>query len=153
MSDRPLWRVNLPYIVIALLDVFAIGLGGGVPVLAIVYGAGVGWWLVRRGPEVLPETSPASEGPSVPRAALRTLIARSAALTAVSLVVLLVVWVPSIPHAFDPAFDPASVGIPLILYTQHASMIGWLVLMLVVSPVLQFAMTVTGGAIALAVRP
>jgi hypothetical protein len=41
MSGPPLWRASLPYIVIGLLDVFAIGLGMGVPVLAIVYGAGL----------------------------------------------------------------------------------------------------------------
>lgn len=153
MSDRPLWRVNLPYIVIGLLDVFAIGLGMGVPVLALVYGAGVGWWLVRRGPQVLPEALPALDGTSIPRAVLRTLLARSAALASVSFVVLLAVWGPSIPLAFDPAFDTAASGIPLILYTPHASMIGWLVLMIVVSPVLQFAITVASGALALAVRP
>ncbi|MHB1135999.1 MAG: hypothetical protein ACYCXR_05715 [Coriobacteriia bacterium] len=153
MPDRPLWRVNLPYIVIGLLDVFAIGLGMGVPALALVYGAGVGWWLVRRGPQVLPEALPAPEGPSISRAALRSLLAQSAALAAVSLVVLLALWGPSIPLAFDPEFDTAGSGIPLILYTPHASMIGWLVLMIVVSPVLQFAITVASGALALAARP
>lgn len=153
MSEGPLWRVNLPYIVIGLLDVFAIGLGMGVPVLALILGAGVGWWLVRRGPHVLHEVLPAPEGPSIPRTALRSLLGQSAALVCVSFVVLLAVWGPSIPLAFDPEFDTAAAGIPLIFYTPHASMIGWLILMIVVSPLLQFAMTVTGGALALAARP
>lgn len=153
MPDRPLWRVNLPYIVIGLLDVFAIGLGMGVPVFALVLGAGVGWWLIRRGPQVLPEAMPSPQGPSMPRAALQTLLAQAAALAVVSFVVLLAVWGPSIPLAFDPEFDTAGLGIPLILYTPHASMIGWLVLMIVVSPLLQFMATVTCGALALVARP
>lgn len=152
MLDRPLWRVNLPYIVIGLLDVFTIGLGMGVPVLAIAYGAGVGWWIVRRGPAVLPEASPVPAGPSIPRSALRVLLAQAAALAVVSLMVLLMVWAPSIPLALDPQLDAAATHIPLIFYTPRASMIGWLVLMLFISPLAQFAATVTGGVLALATR-
>lgn len=150
MSVRPLWRVNLPYIVIGLLDVFAIGLGMGVPLLAVPYGACVGWWLVRRGSDMLPGAVPAPAGPSVPRAAIRALLANAAALAVVSVLVLLVVWGPSIPSAFDPDFDTAGFGIPFLLYTPHASMVGWLVLMLVVSPLAQFTATIAGGALALA---
>lgn len=153
MSDRPLWRVNLPYIVIGLLDVFAIGLGMGVPVFAIILGAGLGWWLVRRGPGVLPEVSPVPAGPSVPRSALRTLLAQALTVSAVTFIVMLAVWGPSIPFAFDAGFDAAGFGIPLLLYTPHASMIGWLVLMIVVSPLLQFAAIATTGALALAAGP
>ncbi len=153
MSDRPLWRVNLPYITIGLLDVFAIGLGMGTPVFAIVLGAGLGWWLVRRGPQVLPEMPAAPQGPSVARSALRTLLAQALAVAGVSLLVLLAFWGPSIPLAFDPGFDAAAAGIPLILYTPQASLIGWLVLMILVSPLLQFAAVVTGGTLALAKGP
>ena len=153
MSDRPLWRANLPYIVIGLLDVFAIGLGMGVPVFAIILGAGLGWWLVRRGPRVLPEVSPVPAGPSVPRSAIRTLLAQSLAVSVVTFIVMLAVWGPSIPFAFDAEFDAAGFGIPLLLYTPHASMIGWLVLMIAVSPLLQFAAIATTGALALAAGP
>lgn len=153
MSDRPLWRVNLPYIVIGLLDVFAIGLGMGVPALAILFGAGLGWWLVRRGPGVLPEAPAIPAGPSVPRAAIRTHLAQALAVSAVTFVVMLAVWGPSIPFAFDPEFDTAGFGIPLILYTPHASMIGWLVLMILVSPLLQFAAIASAGALAIARGP
>ncbi len=153
MSDRPLWRVNLPYIVIGLLDVFAIGLGMGVPVIAIILGAGFGWWLVRRGPGVLPEMPPVPAGPAVPRSAIRTLLAQALAVSAVTFIVMLAVWGPSIPFAFDSGLDTAGFGIPLILYTPHASMIGWLVLMIVISPLVQFAAVVATGALALARGP
>ena len=151
MSGPPLWRANLPYIVIGLLDVFSIGLGMGVPVLAIVYGAVVGWWLVRRGPGVLPEAVPVPSGPSGSRRALRTLLGQSAALATVSLAVLLVVWGPLAVAVLYPGFDAAGAGMPLILPTPRASLIAWLVLMIVVSPLLQFGATVGGGALALAV--
>lgn len=152
MSGPPLWRANLPYIVIGLLDVFAIGLGMGVPVLAIVYGAGVGWWLVRRGPSVLPDAIPVSAGPVGSRRALRTLLGQSAALATVSLAVLLVVWGPLALQVLDPGFDAAGFAMPLILPTPRASMIAWLVLTIVVAPLLQFGATFGGGALARAVR-
>ena len=68
-------------------------------------------------------------------------------------IVMLAVWGPSIPSAFDAGFDTAGFGIPLLLYTPHASMIGWLVLMIAVSPLLQFAAIATTGALALAADP
>lgn len=152
MFGPPLWRANLPYIVIGLLDVFAIGLGMGVPVLAIVYGVVVGWWLIRRGPSVLPDAVPVLSGADGSRRALRTLLGQSAALATVSLSVLLVVWGPLAVAVLDSGFDAAGVGMPLILPTPRASLIAWLVLMIVVSPLLQFGATVGGGALALAVR-
>jgi len=63
MASAPFWRQNLPYIMIALLDVFGIGLASGLPILAVFYGFGVGWWFVRRGPYVLPESLPETVGP------------------------------------------------------------------------------------------
>lgn len=152
MAQRPLWRENLPYIVIALIDVFLIGVGMGVPLLAIVYGFGVGWWLVKHGPRVLPGVAPPSSGPDISRQALRSLLGQAAALAATSLVVLLAVWGPSIPLLVSPDLDVTQ-GIPLILRTPHASAIAWLVLTILGAPALQFMAVVTAGAITLARQP
>ena len=46
---------------------------------------------------------------------------------------------------FDPAANLANLGAPLILYEPVASFIGWLVLMIVISPFLQLLMTLFGS--------
>ncbi len=46
---------------------------------------------------------------------------------------------------FDPSADLANFGIPLILFDPTASFVGWLALMIVISPFLQFLMTLFGA--------
>jgi hypothetical protein len=144
---RSFWRDHLPEILIALANVFAVGLGMGVPFFAILLGFPVGWWLVRRFQRA---AGPAGLDPAT---GLRQLLVWGAGLAGVTLLLALVIWSPQIPNALDSAFDTTSFGIPLILYTPHASMIGWLVLMIVVSPVLQWMAVLTGGALALVTKP
>jgi len=143
---EPFWRTHLPTITIGLLDVFLIGLGMGVPFFAILLGFGVGWALARR-------PAPAATVPDDPvRVRARSLLGSAGALAVLSFFVLLVVWGPTLGNAFDPGFDAAEWGIPLILYTSRASTIAWYALMLVVSPLLQAMAVLTGGVVGLAVR-
>lgn len=135
-------RRLLPSIVIGLLDVFALGLGMGVPIFAILLGFPVGWWLARR-----------RAAAGLDQAAARAALVWGGLLAAASFAVLALVWGPHLPKAFDPAFDAAKWGIPLILYTSRASTIGWFVLMLVVSPVLQAMAVVTGAVAGFAAGP
>lgn len=141
MSTTPFWRQNIVPIAIALGGVFLIGAGMGVPVFAVLYGIPVGWWLGRR----------LAAGPDV-RAALRSLVLSAAGLTGVSLLVLAFIWGPHVYLAFDPEVDAVAFGIPLILYGSQASMAGWFVLMLVVAPLGQFALTVAAGVMAMLKR-
>jgi len=141
METTPFWRRHVAAIVIGLLDVFAIGLGMGVPIFAVALGFPVGWWLVTR-----------PDAGAISRATIRQLVLAGAGLAGASFVVLAVVWGPQVPNAFDPAFDAAEFGIPLILYGPQASMIGWLVLVMVVSPVLQGMALVSAGAVAMLAR-
>lgn len=144
--SEPFWRKQLPAIAAGLLNVFAIGLGMGVPFFAILLGLVVGWWYARHMEPV------SASAPDVMRAALGALLGAAGALAAVTFVLMLVIWGGAIPSAFDPSFDAARWGIPLILYKAQASLIGWLVLMIVISPALQFMAVVTGGVLGLAVR-
>jgi hypothetical protein len=153
MAGAPFWRQNLPYIVIALIDVFAIGIGLSLPILAVLYGFGVGWWLVRRGPHVLPESLPETGGPAVERARIRSLLAHAAALAVVTLVVLVFVWAGAIPVFLDPAVDAAELGVPLLLWASQPSKIAWLVLLFVAGPLAQFMAVVTAGTLAFARTP
>ena len=50
---------------------------------------------------------------------------------------------------FDPRADLANFGIPLILFDPQASFIGWLVLMIAISPFLQLLATLFGSHLTL----
>jgi hypothetical protein len=50
---------------------------------------------------------------------------------------MLLIWGPFSRMLLDPAADIAHFGIPMILYEPLASFIGWLVLMVFLSPFLQ----------------
>lgn len=144
--ERPFWREHLSSITIGLLDVFAIGLGMGVPVFAIALGFPVGWWLARRQQHEFG----LQPGDDVPRSMLRTLLVQAAALTMVSFIVLAVIWGMQLPTVFDPTVTASEWGIPNILYTSEASKVGWIVLMLLVSPVLQLAAVLASAMAAFA---
>jgi hypothetical protein len=73
-----------------------------------------------------------------------------ATLTAsVTLLGMVVIWGPTISFLFDPGRDLANTGVPMILYEPMASFIGWLVLMIVISPFLQLLTTLFGAYLAL----
>ncbi len=54
-------------------------------------------------------------------------------------------WGPAGRMLFDSSADVAEFGMPLILYTPRASFVGRLILMMVISPFLQFLMTLFGA--------
>jgi hypothetical protein len=123
----------------AALDLLCGALGMGVPVLCIALGFPVGWRIVR--------VLRLADIP-VPDALARILV--WAALTSgFTFVIMAVVWGRCVPMLFDPAADIANFGMPLILYEPRPSFVAWLVLMIVISPVLQFLVTVLGADVAL----
>lgn len=123
-----------------LLVIFTIGMGMGVPLLTILLGAVVGWFL----PEYL--SLPAELG----RDSLRALLRAAGLSSVISLVGLGVIWLPALSLLRDPAKDLTQFGMPLILYEPLASFIGWIVLMVLISPFMQFLMTLLGGMIRVA---
>jgi hypothetical protein len=136
MAHHRLVRLFLVYVV---LDVICIGGGMGVPIFCILLGLLVGWRLVR----VL-------ELPKRPLAESLASLLRAAVLTSgVTFVLMAALWATAVPMLFDPAADIAHFGIPLLLFQPRASLIAWLVLMILVSPVLQLPMTMFGGHVAL----
>ncbi len=122
-----------------LLDVRCVGAGMGVPIIAFFW-APVGWYLAMR------ITRRFFDLQSV----LRRVMAGAALTSALTGVGMLLIWGPTLTKLFDPAADLANFGIPLILYEPRASFIGWLVLMIVISPFLQFLMTLLGAHLTLA---
>jgi len=124
------WRTV--WILFVIADGICIGMGMGVPVFSIMLGFPAGWYFTRR---VL------ARGESA-ETALGESVAPSLVSAAVTFVCMAVIWGPSITLVFDPTFNFSEYGHPFILYDPFVSFIGWLVLMIVISPFLQLLATV-----------
>ena len=132
---RPLWALGI----FVLLDIICIGMGMGVPIFCILFGFLVGWLAVNYITATIT---------SIPQVFRRVLW--YATLTAsVTLLGMVVIWGPTISFLFDPARDLANTGVPMILYEPLPSFIGWLVLMILISPFLQLLTTLFGAYLTL----
>jgi hypothetical protein len=117
------------------LEIISIGMGMGVPIFTILFGFIVGLVI----PMVI-ETSAALTSRYLAK------IMRAAFITsAITFLGMAIIWLPTFTWLFDPARDLANFGIPMILYSPRASFIGWIVLMVLISPFLQFLMTLFGS--------
>ena len=111
----------------------------GVPIFCILFGFIVGYCVVRF------ITVKVTELPGVMQ---KTFVA--ALITAsLTFLAMLALWMPFASYLFDPAKDLANTGIPLILYEPRASLIGWIVLMVLISPFLQLLTTLFGAYLTL----
>jgi hypothetical protein len=114
-------------------------MGMGVPIFAILFGFLVGWFIVK----YITATTTA-----VPLVFRKTLLYAVLSST-VTLFWMIVIWTPTLSILFDPTRDIANFGVPLILYEPLASFIGWIVLMILISPFLQFLTTLFGAYLAM----
>jgi hypothetical protein len=111
------------------MDVLCAGLGMGVPVFCILLGFPLGWFAARRAELRLPE----------PAGAMRRALRYAFDTSAFTMALMLLVWSWAIRPLFNPLVDCGSMGVPLILYEPR------IILMVVVSPFLQFLMSVFGA--------
>jgi hypothetical protein len=133
--NKSLFSRNWFWIVLFLIgEVLSIGMGMGVPFFTILFGFLVGWIAPRfiQLPEALNPQH------------LRSMLKYALVTSAVSTLILGGIWLPTLKWLFDPSLDLANFGIPMILYTPRASFIGWIILMVLISPFLQFLMTLFG---------
>jgi hypothetical protein len=128
---KPIWA--LVYFI--LIDVIFIGMGMGVPFFCILMGIPLGWLVVLI---VTARTSGTRE-------VMWKVLVHAAIAAGITMVGMLIIWLPISTVLFDPGNDLLTTGTPLILYEPRASFIGWLGLMIVVSPVLQLLTTLFGA--------
>lgn len=133
------WRIAFAAYVMA--DVVCVGMGMGVPVFCIGFGFPVGWYIAMR----------AIRGSSAVRQTLRTVLLHAVATCLVTFVLMALIWGPTIQLLFDPTFDIANFGHPPILYDPTLSFVGWLVLMIFISPFLQLLTTLFSSYLTLSV--
>ena len=119
----------------AFLDIICAGAGMGVPFFCILLGLPVGWYIIRR---INARSLSARE-------ALLKILAAAGLTSAFTFILMVLVWAYSLLMFVDSNADLANYGIPMILYEPLPSFIGWLVLMIVISPFLQFLLTLFGA--------
>ena len=118
-----------------LLELLSIAMGMGVPFFTILFGFLVGLFIprfIRTDSELSPQ--------------YLALMLRAALISStVTLMIMALIWLPTLKWLFDSTRDLSNFGIPMILYSPRASFIGWIILMVLISPFIQFLMTLFGS--------
>ena len=134
-SIKPFWAFGI----FALLDLICVGMGMGVPIFCILFGFFVGWYIVRH----ITLTTPLATQ------VFRKVLWYASVTAAFTFLVMFIIWAPFATYFFDPARDLAQTGIPMILYEPRASFVGWIALMILISPFLQLLTTSFGAYLTL----
>jgi len=132
-------KLKIVFLIFAFLDLICVGMGMGVPIFCILFGFVVGWYIVRR--VTLQEDNPKDISKKSFKYAITTSL--------FTFIVMAILWGPTIKLLFIPGYDFKNFGIPLILYDPKFSFIGWLVLMIFISPFLQLLTTIFGAYLTL----
>ena len=119
--------------VFLIADIVATGMGMGVPIFNILLGFVVGLFIPHL--QSLQSMRLSQSLRSILRIAFLT--------SSFTFLLMAIIWLPTISVLFEPGRDLVNFGIPMILYEPLASFIGWIVLMVLVSPLLmEFTYTI-----------
>lgn len=130
---------KLAIVIYLILDTLFVGIGMGIPILCILFGFPVGWYLAKR--LTLSKLSLKDILTKILKYALYTSL--------FTFILMLIIWGPISTMLLDPNANFANFGIPMILYGPKISFIGWIILMIVISPFLQLLTTVFASQMAL----
>lgn len=129
------WNIGFKkaFLIYIILDLLCIGpFGMGVPFFSIIIGFPVGWYLAKR--IYQPDLSV--------KILLKRIFKYAIITSGFTLILMLFIWGMFFPMLWDVNADFANFGIPMILYNPKASFIGWMFLMIIISPFLQFLTTI-----------
>ncbi len=115
------------------------GIGMGVPILNILFGFLVGWYGARRAQILCRDR----------KKELLVIFRYSLICAGTTLIIMLAIWGTTFPMLFNPAADFVNFGHPMILFDPKISFIGWLVLMIIISPLLQLMASIFSAFITL----
>jgi prolipoprotein diacylglyceryltransferase len=133
------WNIKIVFLFYAILDVIFTGMGMGVPIFCIIFGFVVGWYIARR----LIQTHKDKQ------VVLKKIFRYSLTTVLVTFLLMCIIWGRVVPMIFDPSADFENFGHPFLLYDPKISFIGWLVLMIFISPFLQLLTTIFSSYITL----
>ena len=129
----------LVWLVYIFLDFICTGLCMGVPIFCIMLGFPTGWYISKRYSVIIDNKNDIIK---------KSFIAAIASIS-VTFILMLLIWGPSVVWVFDPQADFQNYGHPFFLYDPYISFIGWLILMMVVSPFLQLLTTIFAAYVTL----
>ena len=127
------------FAIFVIVDLVCVGMGMGVPLACILFGFFVGWYIAKR----------ATVATANVEDTLWKVLVQAIATSAFTFVVMSAIWGRTIPMIFNPSADYQNFGHPFILYDPKLSFIGWLVLMMAISPFLQLLTTIFGSYLTL----
>ncbi len=127
------------FLVYMLIDTFFVGIGMGVPFLCIMLGFPVGWYIAKQ--SALNEKDVST--------ILNEILKYSLYTAFFTFILMLGIWVPLSTILLNPGADFVNTGIPMILYDPKMSFIGWIFLMIFISPFLQLLSTVFASNVVL----
>lgn len=116
-----------------LSDTFAIGIGMGVPIFAIFLGFPFGWFFTNN---LLKKTAEKTN------MFYKQLLKISLITSLYTFLLMIIVWWKAGTIIFSSVEEIKNFGHPFILYDPKLSLIGWVILMVVISPFLQLLTTV-----------
>ena len=120
------------FLIYFILDTLFVGIGMGVPILNIIFGFPVGWYITKR----------LSNSPRNLKENLGVMLKYSFYTSLITFIWMVIIWVPISTMLINPTADFAHFGIPMILYDPKISFFGWIILMVFISPFLQLLTTV-----------
>ena len=127
------------FIIYIILDTVLVGMGMGIPFFCILFGFPMGWYLAKRVYGTKRNLNKI----------LKPILKYASLASAFTLILMIIVWGPVATLLLNPAADIANFGIPMILFDPKMSFIGWIILMIFVSPFLQLLVTVFAANIAI----
>jgi hypothetical protein len=122
-----------------LIDIICAGAGMGVPVFCILLGFPLGQYIAKR---ICISTE-------YSYLMFYEILKLSFLASVFTFLQMIVIWGRTIPMLFDPKSDFQNFGHPFILYDPRISFIGWLILMIFISPFLQLLTTIFASFITL----
>ncbi len=136
-----LFTIRFWVLILIAVIIFTVlsGIGMGVPILNILFGFVVGWYSTRRAQALYEDQ----------KKILFKILIYSLFCAGTTLVIMLAIWGTTFPMLFNPAADFENFGHPMILFDPRISFIGWLALMIIISPLLQLMASIFSAFITL----
>ena len=120
-------NIKTAVVLYVLVDIICAGAGMGVPIFCVLLGFPTGWYIARKATASREELYQKNYK-----------ILKFSLLAAIfTFIVMLIVWGSAILIHIHSVSDIQNFGHPNILYDPVTSFIGWLILMIIVSPFLQ----------------
>ncbi len=139
-----IYRLRIKYLIpiFIALNIICTGMGMGVPIFNILFGFIIGWFAARKALELFNNTGEV----------LKKVFYYSLFCSGFTFLIMVALWGRLIPMIFDSSSDFVNFGIPMILFDPKISFIGWIILMIVVSPLLQLFTSIFSGYLVLTLR-